>query len=120
MQGLIPEKASQSHGEATYLSMKAPQDSSEPREILVYVMKDQNSKPCECEKKKICTRYFHFSFTKRIAPREYAYQSGAAMLAFRNGSPLVKRVFMIIGGITGFSHLQLPLLFRIDEFSGIC
>lgn len=102
MHGLVPENASQSHGEATYLSVNDPQNNPEPREVLVYVMKDQNSKPCECKKKKICTKYLHFSFTKRIDPREYAYQSGAAMLASKKVSPLAKRIFMIIGGIIGF------------------
>lgn len=112
MQGLVPEKASQSHGEATYLSMKISQNISEPRETLVYVMKDQSSKPYECKKKKICTKYALFSFTKRIDPREYAYQSGAAMLASKKNSPLLNQVFMIVGGILGF--FTPTLLFHFD------
>lgn len=114
MLGLVPEKASKSSGEATYLAMNASQTISEPREVLVYVMRDQSSKPCECKKKKICT---NFSFTKRIDPREYAYQSGAAMLASKKISPLVNRVLMIIGGIMGFFTPTLQFHFDPNEMS---
>jgi hypothetical protein len=99
--GLNPEVAVHSAGEAAYFEVTDPErNSGEPRERLIYVMKDQSSTPCLCQKTKkpFCK---NFTLSKRLDPIEYAYQASAALWAFKNIPPAFRTTLMKIGGLLG-------------------
>ncbi len=113
--GLNPEAAAKSHGETTYFSVTEPGRNSGARERLVYVMKDRSSEPCECRKDRFCRRFY---LSKRMDVLEYAYQAGAAMMAFKQISPKLRAVLMKIGGIIGY---MTPILkFHFDPIDLDC
>lgn len=112
-QGLVPEKAAKSDGEAAYFEVTDPERNKGERESLVYVMRDVSAHPCKCPGKyPMCE---DFTYTKRKAVHEYAYQSGAAMLAFKKNHLGMQRFFMRLGGLAGLCTPTLKFHFEPDD-----